>query len=126
MKTNVLLKLIGFSLSVFTLASFTVSPNSNDNSATLTIQDEMVVNAVYDGHEEYGYNFIAKNKDGEEYTITFQEIKEELLSEFDLKSEILIGKSFSITYQTRIEATIDDDGFEDEEEINTIINLKKL
>lgn len=127
MKTNVLLKLIGFTLSIFTLASFTtVATYVNDDTTTLSIQEEMVVNAVYDGHEEYGYNFIAKNKEGEEYTITFQEVKEELLKEFDLKSETLIGKNFSITYQTRTETNIDDDGFEDEEEINTIIKLKKL
>ncbi|WOD44507.1 hypothetical protein [Hwangdonia lutea] len=126
MKTNVLLKLIGFTLSIFALSGFTMLSNSNINSITLSIQEEMVVNTVYDGHEEYGYNFIAKNKEGEEYTITFQEIKEELLKEFDLKSETLIGKSFSITYQTRIETSIDDDGFEDEDEVNTIIKLKKL
>lgn len=119
MKTNFLLKLVGFTLSILTLVSFTTA-------SKLSVQDETVVNAVYDRHEDYGYNFIAKNKDDEEYTITFQEVKDELLKEFDLKSETLIGKRFSITYKTRTEVTKDDDGYEDEEEINTIIKLKKM
>ncbi|MFD1615615.1 hypothetical protein [Gelatiniphilus marinus] len=126
MKTQFLLKLIGFSLSVFALTSFTIAPKLNPNSNALAIQEEIVVNAVFDGHEDYGYNFIAKDKDDEEYTITFHEVKEELLKEFNLKSETFIGKSFSITYKTRVEVFKDNQGNDDENEINTIIMLKKL
>lgn len=125
MKSQILLKASVILLTFFTLVSFTSKPFFND-SESLYFQEEQVINAVYDGHEEYGYNFLAKNKDGEEYTITFHEISEELLKEFNLKSETLIGKNFTITYKTRVEVTKDDDGYDDEEEINTIIKLKKM
>lgn len=124
MKSQFLLKASVILLTFFTLVSFTSKPFFND-SEPLYFQEEQLINAVYDGHEEYGYNFLAKNKDGEEYTITFHEISEELLKEFNLKSETLIGKNFTITYKTRVEVTKDDDGYDDEEEINTIIKLKK-
>lgn len=94
---------------------------------TFIIQDDQVVEGVFDGHEDYGYNFIIANTDDDsEYTMTFQNIKEELLNQFDLKSESLIGKKFKITYQVKIRKFKDEDGFEDQEEILTITNLEEL
>ncbi|WP_242202212.1 hypothetical protein [Aestuariivivens insulae] len=88
-------------------------------------EDTMVIHAIYDGHEDYGYNFIATRND-EEYTITFQEVKKEVLEAFDLDSDTLLNKKFKITYTVEMIVTIDDDGNEDEEEVNTIVKLEKL
>ncbi len=118
MKTlpNILLVLLFFSFS-----SFSFSMESS------VIQDVKTVEGNFDGHEDYGYNFITINSDDDsERTITFQFIKDELLNQFDLKSEILIGKKFKITYQIKIKKTKDEDGFIDEEEILTITNLEEL
>jgi hypothetical protein len=108
------------------LPFFAFTSISNKNKCAILPQETTTIEAVFDGHEDYGYNFIATDGDDFEYTITFQEINEELLNEFDLKSDTLIGTSFKITYKTRIEVIEDENGYEDENEINTIINLEKL
>lgn len=101
----------------FTLLSF----NSITNQ---TIQDYVV--GVYDGKEDYGYNFIVTDEYDEEHTMTFQKVNEELLLTYDLKSEALIGTKFNIEYSITIKKSKDEYGFEDETEIFTIINLEKL
>jgi formylmethanofuran dehydrogenase subunit C len=116
MKTNYSILLL---LSFFSLSSFT-------SKSTYTIQDTKTIEAIYEGKEDYGYNFMATRDDESEYTITFQNINEELLNQFDLASEALVGKNFKITYQTKIKKTKDEFGFIDEEEILTIINLEAL
>ena len=104
----------------FSLLSYASSIES------LVIQDTKTMEGVFDGHEDYGYNFITTHSDGSEHTITFQNINDELLNQFDLKSEEFIGKNFKITYQIKIKKTKDEYGFEDEEEILTITNLEAL
>ena len=90
-------------------------------------QNTTIVEAIYDGHEDYGYNFIAKHPDNdEEYTITFQDVSDAVAKEFDLDSETLIGTKFKITYTTKTVVTKDEDNYEDENEINTITKLEKL
>ena len=123
MKTKFLLLLSGLVMSVFTLTSF---KNVSVINGVYHAQNTNVINAVYDGHEDYGYNFITKNEENEEYTITFQAISETLLKSFNLKSEALIGTKFKITYTTEVEVSVDEDGYEDEEEVNTITKLEKL
>jgi len=93
---------------------------------TLVAQDTKTIEGVFDGHEDYGYNFVTTHSDGSEHMMTFQSIKEELLSQFDLKSETFIGKNFKITYQIKIKKTKDENGFEDEEEILIITNLEEM
>ena len=118
MKTKfiILINLLFFSLT--SLAS-TIENNS--------FQEINVIEGVFDGHEDYGYNFITVHTDdGSEHTITFQKINEELLNQFDLNTETFIGKIFQITYQIKIKKTKDENGFEDEEEILTITNLEEL
>jgi hypothetical protein len=58
--------------------------------------------------------------------MTFQNIKEELLEQFDLNAETLIGSKFKISYQVKIRKFKDEDGFEDQEEIFTITNLETM
>lgn len=123
MKTKFLFILSGLVISVFTLTSFKNAPilNTIENN----VQEAKVINAVYDGHEDYGYNFITKNEDGDEYTITFQEVDEAILKTFELNTEALIGAKFKVTYTINVEVTVDEDGYENEEEVNTITKLEK-
>ena len=91
-----------------------------------TIQDTKTFEGTYDGQEDYGYNFIGLNADKEEYTMTFQKVDDSILNSFDLKTEKLIGSKFSVTYTTKIETENDENGYEEDIEIYTIIALKKL
>lgn len=113
MKTNLILLLSLLSLS---LASF------------ITIkQEKKSVEAVYDGHEEYGYNFIVHDDEGDfDYTMTFQNVSESILKEHKLNSEDAIGDNFEVTYSSEIEVYKDEDGYENENEILTILALKKM
>ena len=118
MKTKfiILINLLFFSL--------TSIDSTNDNNFFQKIN---VIEGVFDGHEDYDYNFITVHADdGSEHTITFQKINEELLNQFDLNTETFIGKKFQITYQVKIKISKDENGFEDEEEILTITNLEEL
>jgi hypothetical protein len=96
------------------------------NEPILVSQDTTIVEAVYDGHEDYGYNFIAKHSNDEEYTLTFQKLDEAVSSEFDLDTDALIGTKFRITYKTKTIVTKDADGYEDENIVNTITKLEKI
>ncbi|KJD31604.1 hypothetical protein PK35_14475 [Tamlana nanhaiensis] len=98
------------------LSGFTTVKNQND---------PISITAVFDGKEDYGYNFIA-TEDDLEYTVTFHKVNEDILKTFDLNSEKLIGSKFKITYTSKIVVTKDEDGYDYEEEINTIIKLQKL
>ena len=124
MKTKFLFILSGLLISVFTLSSF--KKIAVLNTTECNIQETKVVNAVFDGHEDYGYNFIAKDEDGDEYTVTFQEVEDSVLKAFNLNSEALIGTKFKVTYTSDVEVTVDEDGYEYEEEVNTITKLEKL
>ena len=89
-------------------------------------QDILTLEAIFDGHEDYGYNFLYKDKDGKECTFTFQKVDEGILKEFDLNSGALVKAKFKISYTTKIEVTKDENGYDDENEINTIIKLEKI
>ncbi len=102
-----------FSILFITLTSF-----------TSLIQDTQYVLGEFDGHEDYGYNFIVINSDDEERTMTFHEVEKDVLNSYDLDSEDLIGAKFSITYTSEIETVLDENGEEEENEILTIIDLK--
>lgn len=81
---------------------------------------------VYDGHDDYGYNFMGIDEEFEEYTMTFQKIDDTLLKSFDLKSDKLIGAKFSVTYASQLETEMDAEGYPYDAKIHTIIALKKL
>ena len=91
-----------------------------------SIQEKQTFEGVFDGAEDYGYNFIGIDADGEEYTMTFQNIVAEALSAYDLKSDELMGTKFSVTYTSKIETIKDEDGYEEDVETNSILALKKL
>lgn len=98
----------------------------SENKDILLTQNTTVVEGVYDGHEDYGYNFIIKGEDDNEHTFTFQKVDEAILTEFDLNGTALVGTKFKVTYKTVIVKTKDADNFDEENEIDTIIKLEKL
>ena len=121
------MKTIYFSVvALFIMPLFSFAPLKT-NTTNIVNQDLITVEAVFDGHEDYGYNFIV-NQDNqeEEYTLTFQKINKEVSSEFDLESDALLGTKFKITYTTETIVTKDADGYEDEDIVNTITKLEKL
>lgn len=95
-------------------------------TSMLTVNSTEQFEGVFDGQEEYGYNFIGLDEEDEEYTMTFHNIDESLLKSFDLQSAKLIGTNFMVTYSIKTETLKDEDGYEDEIETYTIIALKKL
>lgn len=114
MKTNTAL-MVGFLMVCF--FSFT---------SMVTLNSTETFEGIYDGQEDYGYNFIGIDEEDEEYTMTFQEVDKSLLKSFDLQSEKLVGTKFMVTYTVSVEILKDEDGFEDEIETYTIVALKKL
>ena len=120
------MKTIYFLIATFFMAPLFSFTTLQTNKIILVSQDIITVEAIFDGHEDYGYNFIAKHNDDEEYTLTFQKVDEAVSKEFDLNSEVFIGTKFKITYKTETIVTKDPDGYEDENIVNTIMNLEKL
>jgi len=120
------MKTIYFLIATFFIAPLFSFTTLKTNPIILVTQDTITVDATFDGHEDYGYNFIAKHSDDEEYTLTFQEVIETVSNEFDLKSDVLIGTKFKITYKTKTIVTKDADGYEDENIVNTITKLEKI
>lgn len=125
MKTKFLVLLVGLSISFFVLSSFKNSHILTPKTVVSTL-NEIVVNGAYDGHEDYGYNFIVKNQDGDEVTLTFQKVEASILDTFNLDTDVLLNQNFKITYTIDTEVSIDEDGFKNEDEIYTIIKLEKL
>ncbi|PTM11972.1 MAG: hypothetical protein DA407_00375 [Bacteroidetes bacterium] len=90
------------------------------------IQDTSLFEGAFDGHEDYGYNFIGVDEDGGEYTMTFQEVDAKVMEDFNLDIDDLIGTKFSVTYKTKTETIKDEDGFDEDIETLTIVGLEKL
>ncbi len=111
---------------VLELKTSSLSSFESSNYFNQRIQDEIVINATYDEHEDYGYNFLYKDAEGEEKTITFHKVEQSVLDGFDLNAEALIKTKFKITYKISIKKSKDEFGNEDEDEIFTIIKLEKL
>jgi hypothetical protein len=89
-------------------------------------QDTETFEGAFDGKEDYGYNFIGTDSDGDEYTMTFHQVDAKVLETYNLDSDELIGTNFEVTYKTKIETIKDQDGYEEDIETLTIIALKQL
>jgi len=126
MKTKTILVVCGLILSFFTHTGFTTVADFDISNKNVLIQEGLVVYAVYDGKEDYGYNFVIKGKDGMEHTLTFQKVNEDVLKTFNLNADDLVGTKFKITFNKEIKVTKDADGNDDEEEVNTITGLEKI
>jgi secreted PhoX family phosphatase len=121
-------KIILFSallVALFSLSSFNTYLIVNATE-TIVAQDGLVVYATFDGKEDYGYNFITKDRDGEEHMLTFQKVNESVLNTFNLNDDSFVGVKFKITFNREIKISKDENDMEDEDEINTITKLEKL
>ncbi|MFD2726973.1 hypothetical protein [Hyunsoonleella rubra] len=127
MKTKTRILALGSLLLIaFSFMSFTAEKSKANTSAHMLEQEGLIVYATYDGKEDYGYNFVTTDKNGEERTLTFQSIAEPALSLFDLNADTFVGTKFKVTFTRDIKVTKDENNMDDEEEINTITNLEKL
>lgn len=121
MKSKKIIQVVLVAVFMLALSSFkgeTIIAGSSQDSNTIT--------AIFDGAEDYGYNFIFTNEDEDESTITFQNVSEDALKAFDLKSDTFLGVTMQVTYTTVIETEEDSDGFESETEVLTITKLQKV
>ncbi|GAA4238662.1 hypothetical protein GCM10022291_30020 [Postechiella marina] len=125
MKTKNVILLSGLVISLFVFSGFKADTLLR-NEVAIVNQEVFTVTAIYDGKEDYGYNFLIKDKDGDERTLTCHEVEETVLKAFNLNSEALIGTKFKVTYTQVVKVSQDEDGNEDEDEINTITKLEKL
>ncbi|MFB9057447.1 hypothetical protein ACFFU9_11915 [Mariniflexile ostreae] len=126
MKIKKIIVLSGLVLSFVVLTSFKMVFNPSASLENEILQKGFIIYATYDGHESYGYNFVTKGKDNEEYTLTFQKVDANVLKTFDLNSDALLKTKFKITFDKDIKMTKDADGYEDENEENTITALEKV
>ena len=85
------------------------------SSLTTFSQETSTMNGTYEGYIDGVYVFT----DGEGYSTEFTNVVDEVTSKYDLKSQKLVGKQFSITF------TVDSELDEDDEEIqvSTIAGL---
>ena len=89
------------------------------------VEDELfTITGVYDGIEDGMYMFTYKDEDGEENTVSFENISPEAEKAYDLISKKNIGKTFEITYSD--ENVPDSDDEEILTNVRTIISLKQL
>ena len=123
MKTKFLVLSSVLVMSVIMFSSF---KTENVNAIEIKSQDELVVKGTYDGHEDYGYNFIVLDSEGVEITLTFERVEQSVLDTFKLDSEDLTNKKFKITYKVSAETEIDDEGTKYDIDVNTIIKLEAL
>ena len=79
---------------------------------------------VFDGFDFYVFKYV--NEDGDDDDMYFNEISDQALKSYNLKSETFNGKKFEVTYSEKSEIEIDDDGDEQEVTIRTIISLKLI
>ncbi|AUC82510.1 hypothetical protein [Lacinutrix sp. Bg11-31] len=121
MKSKNIIQIVLVSVFMLTISSF----KSETKTASIN-QEEKTISTIFDGAEDYGYNFIFTNDDEDESTITFQNVNDDVLEAFDLKSEALVGTSMKVTYTVVIETEEDEDGFESETEILTITKLEQI
>ena len=125
MNTKKIMLLSGLMMLLFSLSSFNSVLNCN-GAETIVAQDGLIVYATFDGKEDYGYNFIATDREGGEHMLTFQKVDDAVLSAFDLSGDDFIGTKFKITFNKDLKLSKDEDDMDDEEEINTITKLEKL
>lgn len=88
-----------------------------------TLQETKTFTGIYDGHEDYGYNFIGAHEDETEYTMTFHKLDRSIAFVYNFDSQDLIGKTFNLTYTSKTEKFKDVDGFDDEREVLTITKV---
>lgn len=112
------------SLSLLATGLIAKSLTFSNSSMTIAIANETVT-AEFSGYDADfgGYHFTYLDDDNEGVSISFVEISEEALADFDLKSDSFIGKTFVISYDTKMIDAVDD-GETYQAEANNIISLE--
>lgn len=89
------------------------------------IMQKATIEGVFDGYdEEDGYSFLVIDKETEnENVMYFNDVTEDVLKEFNLKSSNLLGKKFEIKYE--IEEMEDEDDGEIYEQFIIVKLIKK-
>ncbi len=85
-------------------------------ATTVVAQETETVKATFNEYSEGTYYFTDSN----DFSIEFEHISKEVLSQFNLAGEEFKGKLFQITYE--VDAEEDEDG--DTIAVNTIVGLK--
>ena len=90
----------------------------------MTVNQEVITTVViYDGFEHDMYSFSISGEDDEsELVILFNDVSDEILKNFDLKSNKHVGQKFGISYEV---STTYDKELDEEEETYILKSLKK-
>jgi len=118
MNTKKMGVLSGLMLVFLSLSSFTTVLDFQPSIHAVEVQDGLVVYAAYSGKDDAGYNFVAKDRNGDAQTVTFQGVNDGVLAAFNLNDASLIDVNFKITFNKGLDAS--------QEETNTITALEKL
>ena len=118
MNTKKMGVLSGLMLVFLSLSSFTTVLDFQPSIHAVEVQDGLVVYAAYSGKDDAGYNFVAKDRNGDAQTVTFQGVNDGVLVAFNLNDASLIDVNFKITFNKGLDAS--------QEETNTITALEKL
>ena len=114
MNTKKIIVLSGLMVLFLTLSGFkTLEPCNRAINSSIN-QEGLIVYATYNGHQDASYNFVAKDRNGEEQVLSFQKIYDLVLAAFDLNAQIFVGTMFKITFN------------QDDDETRTITKLEKL
>ena len=121
MKNKQVILVLIFSIIVLNANAVLGSKHNNQDVITATVK------GAYDGYDEDdGYAFLVPDEEGDDETMYFAEIAEDVLKAINLKSENMIGKRFEITYEITEYEEEDENGFTEIYEVYKIVKLKKL
>lgn len=89
-------------------------------------QDEKTSQVIYNGYngEAYTFTTVAENPEDAK-TLSFTDISDDVLAQFDLKSDAFKGETFTVMYTVAIENLEAPDGTNEEVETFTLVGLKK-
>lgn len=118
---------IKFLISTLSLVMLFVSLSSfNTHRAkskiVLSTQEVNTLDASFIGYSATGYNFTTY-VNGKLQDLVFQEVTNEVLSKFDLKSNELVNASFEVTYQIQTKKTGNTGSYANAEKIKVITKL---
>jgi len=98
MNTKKIIVLSGLMVFFLTLSGFKTVERINSAINSSIDQEGLIVYATYGGHEDSGYKFVAKDRNGKEQTLEFQRVNDTVLVAFDLNAETFVGTMFKITF----------------------------
>lgn len=97
------------------ILAFGLQSNSYISNTSMSLK----LVAQYSGLDDMGYVFSYQEK-GTNKTLTFDEVKDELIEKFDLDNDTYVGEKFEVTY------AVSKDEENDGEEILTLESLKLI